>query len=521
MTLLNGTVLSNTVGDNVATFTNPGSAPSEARLELVVSDPDAWVVQTRVGIGAGDSSEFQSSLAAYAITSPVTVQNYWRRIDRKVLTPADPDAFAGTYRVLATCSFDDDIYHFELHHGSTRDASQPLANVNGEFVFDCEELAGYPTVEVDLGLVTYDARSPDLVLELHAYSEGDTDMGSWSDVYLISADEGAFVYSSPGYRAGVFGREIFRGNLLDLTGSAEFADDGDALLYANGDMAIVRPTAGHTESEGLHVLSFRGLCVNRDRMKFKLGELQLYKNGSLEHSIRLLARHGRVSTYYGGIRKREIHWRVTDDTDDWSFEVERTVPEEDISRIRVELLRHSFIPRVNDGRRFVADAGTRECRLEDDDGSKIASLRATGLPYLQPGPGCIAVTVGEQGGHGWATADDRMPMPVIEPGQEVEVTLIVTPRTCTRDRTRMAEYRQRCGGDRCGHTDDGIGCAHRRHPAPAPGDLRRSDHGLRWDGDLDRGHRFTGLDDRDHADPADGVLGAGLTEHPDLPDDIG
>ena len=428
VTLLNGTVLSNAVGDNVATFTNPGSAPSEARLEIAVTDPNAWVVQARVGFRAGDCSEFQSSLAAYAITSPATVRNHWRRIDRKVLTPADPEAFAGTYRVVATLSFGDDIYHLALHHGSTRDADQPLANVNGEFVFDAEEVVNYPDVEVDLGLVTYDALSPDLVLEIHAYSEGDTDMGSWSNVYLIPADEGAMVYSSPGYRVGTFGGEFFRSNLLDLTGSAEFADDGDAILYADGDTAEVRPTAGHTEPEGLHVLGFRGICMNRDRLKFKLGELNLYRNGSLEHSIRLLARNGRVTTYYGGIRKRDIHFRVNDDTDLWRFEVERTVPEEDISRIRVESLRHHYIPRVNDGRRFVADAGTRECRLEDDDGAKIASLRATGLPYLQPGQGCLAVTIGEAAQHGYATVDDRMPLPQIQTGQEVEVTLTVTPR---------------------------------------------------------------------------------------------
>jgi hypothetical protein len=428
VTLLSGTVLSNAVGDNVATFTNPGTAPSEARLEIAVPDAGAWVTQVRVGFRAGDSTEFQSSLSGYAISGAIPVQDFWRRIDRQKITPADPDAFAGTYRVLATMELADDVYHLELHHGSTLDAQQPLANTNEEVVLDAEEVTNYPSVEVDLGLVTYDPRSPELVLEIHAYSEGDTDMGAWGNVYLLPADEGAFIYSSPGYRSGAFGREVFRGPLLELSGSAEFSDDGDAILYANGDTAEVKPVAGHSEAEGIHVLVFRGACINRDRLRFKLAELQLYKNGSLEHQMPLRAHKGRVTTYYGGHRRRAIHFKVTNPADDYRFVVERVVPEEDISRVRIEALRHHFIPRVNDGRRFVADAGTREVRLEEDDGARIASLRATGLPYLPPGDGALAVTIGEAATHGYAGVDDRMVLPQIQTSQEVEVTLTVTPR---------------------------------------------------------------------------------------------
>lgn len=429
VTLLNGTTLSNAVGDNVATFTNPGSAPSEARLEIAVPDTGAWVTQVRVGMRAGDSTEFQADLSGYAITTSQVVQNFWRRIDRQTITPADPEAFAGTYRVVATMQLNEDIFHLQLHHGSSLDNDQPLANVNEEIVLDAEEIASYPMVEVDLGFVTYDASSPELILEIHAYSEGDADMGAWGDVYLLPADEGNFIYSSPGWRAGTFGREIFKGDpLLNISGSAEFTDDDDVILYANGDTAEVRPTAGHTEAEGIHVLSFRGNCTNRDRTKVKLGELQLYKNGSLENQVRLLARRGRVTTYYGGIRPRAIHFRVTDTGDLWRFVVERTVPEEDISRIRIENLQHAYIPRVFDGRRFVADAGTRECRLEEADGDRIASLRATGLPYLPPGEGALAITIGEQTGHAYANVDERMPLPQIQTAQQAEVTLTVTPR---------------------------------------------------------------------------------------------
>ena len=427
VTLLNGVVKSNAVGDNVATFTNPGTAPSEARLEIAVPDSSAWVTQVRAGFRAGDSSEFQAQLSGYEITTSVNVENYWKRIDRQKLTPADPDAFAGTYRVVATMQLADDVFHLELHHGATLDDNQPLANVNGEFILDAEEVFSYPFVEVDLGLVTYDATSPELVLEIHAYSEGDTDMGAWGNVYLIPADEGNFIYSSPGFRVGAFGRQIFRDELMFITGDAERADDGDIVLYDSGDTAEVRPTSGTELAAGIHVLAFRGSCTNRERTKLKVGELQLYQNGSPLTTVKLQARRGRVTTYYGGMRRRDIHFRVTNPSDLWRYRVEKTT-DADNTRIRIESLRHHFIPRISDGRRFVADAGTRECRLEEADGDRIASLRATGLPYLAPGDGALAVTIGEQAQHGYATVDDRMTLPLIQEAQEVEITLTVTPR---------------------------------------------------------------------------------------------
>lgn len=428
VTLLSATVLSNAVGDNVAVFTNPGTAPSEARLEIAVPDASAWVTQARVGVRSGESSEFAASLSGYAISGASTVQDYWTTIHRQVLTPADPDAFAGTYRVVATMTLADDVFHVELHHGATEDDGQPLANVNDEAVLDAEEVSNYPQVEVDLGLVTYDPDSPSLVIELHAYSEGDTDMGDWGSVYLIPADEGAFIYSSPGYRTGTFGRTVYRGTLLELAGSGEsFADDDDFLLTETGDTAEVKPTAGQTLPAGIHVIRFSGAVKNRDRVKTKVGELQVIQNGVELHHIPLKSRKGRVSVFYGAHRRREIHFRAPNSTDTWRFVVERTTTD-DFPVIRGEALRYHYIPRVNDGRRFVIDAGTRETRLEEPTGARIASLRATGLPYLQPGEGALAVTIGEQATFGYATVDDRMVLPQIQDAQEVEVTLTVVPR---------------------------------------------------------------------------------------------
>jgi hypothetical protein len=426
--LLDAVTLSNAVGDNVATFTNPGSALSEARLEIQVPSSD-WITQVRAGFRAGDSLDFASTLSGFAITA-ATVRDYWKRIERRVLTPADPDSFAGTYRVVATMQLADDIFHLALHHGATRDDDQPLANENEEVPLDGTDISNFdPYVEVDLGLVTYDPESPSLVLEIHAYSEGDTDMGDWGNVYLIPADEGAFLYSSPGYRSGNYGLEVYKGVLLELTGGADLEDDDDVMLDALGANAEVKPTAGQTLPVGPHVLAFHGSVHNRQRTKQQIAKMEIEKNGSVSHTIALQSKKGRPTTHYNWDEfVRRIDFRVTDDTDVYRFWVEQTTFTSALRWARVVAIRHHYVPPITDSRRLVVDAGTREARIEDPDGARVASLRATGLPFLEPGDGALAITLGEVASHGYSHVDERMVLPKIDPAVAAQVTLIVVPR---------------------------------------------------------------------------------------------
>lgn len=427
VTLLDQVPLTNTLADNVATFDNPGTALSEAKL--IIENPGTeWVTQVRVGIRHGDSDEFQASLSGFPITA-IAVTDYWKTIDRIIISPSEPANFAGVYRAIVTLTLADDIFHLELQHGATQDASQPLANTNEEVILDATDLANFdPLVEVDLGLVSYDAESESLVVEIHAWSESGTNMGAWGNLYLIPADDGAFLYSSPGWRTGEFGKEIYRGELFELTGDASMDEDDTITLHSDGDIAEVKPTAGQVLAEGPHILTFRGGAHNRSRTRVKLSELQVLKNGAADHAIGIFSKKGRSATYYGEELTRRIDFRVTNPADLWRFRVEEVEATSALRFTKVAALVHRYVPIVTDHRRFVIDAGTRRARIEADDGARVASLRATGLPFLEPGPGALAILSGEPATSGYSHVDERGVLPKIDEATSMLVTLIVTPR---------------------------------------------------------------------------------------------
>jgi hypothetical protein len=427
VTLLNSVPLTSALGDNVATFTNPGSAVSEARLEIEVAGTE-WVTQVRAGIKHGDSSEFASGLAGFNIT-PVAVDNYWRTIDRHVFTPTTPADFAGVYRAVAAVQLAEDVFHFRLDHGSTTDESQPLGSENEIVDFDATDLTNFdPFVELELGLVPYDGTSESLVVEIHAWSEGGTDVGGWGNLYLIPADDGAFRYRSPGFGSGADNGESYKGVMFNLSGGAELDEDDGVILDTDGAIAEARPIAGKTLATGPHILNFRGSAHNRSRTRTKLADVKILKNDVLERRIGIWSQRGRPVVYYGGELHRRIDFRVPNDTDLYRFQVEEVVATSPLRWTKVAALVHRYIPIISGGRKLVVDAGTRQARIEDSAGGRIASLRATGLPYLEPGPGALAILVGEFPTAGYSHVDERGPLPEIDETTEVLVTLVVTPR---------------------------------------------------------------------------------------------
>lgn len=425
VTLLDAVALTNALGDNVATFDNPGTALSEARLEIEVPGSE-WITQVRVGIRHGDPDEFAAN-SGFAIT-PVAVQSHWRTIDRHVFSPTVPADFEGTYRVVAQVKLADDVFHFRLFSGATRDADQDLPSQGEEVIFDATDLTNFsPFVELELGLVTYDAESPDLVVEIHAWSEGNTDVTDWGNCYLIPADDGAFLYRSPGYGSGIDG-ETYKGALFDLSGGASLDEDDAVVLDADGAIAEVKPTAGQTLSEGPHILGFRGSAHNRSRDRRKLAELKILKNGADENSVGIFSKAGRSVTYYGGDLIRRIDFRVSDDTDVYEFLVEEVDATSALRWTKVAAVTHRSIAPITDGRKLVVDAGTRKARITDPDGARIASLRATGLPFLEPGPGALALLLGEVSTAGYSHVDERGVLPKIDTAAAALVTLVVIPR---------------------------------------------------------------------------------------------
>ena len=119
---------------------------------------------------------------------------------------------------------------------------------------------------------------------------------------------------------------------------------------------------------------------------------------------------------------------MTSGSDSYRFHVEQVAATSALRWVKIASIRHHYIPPITDGRRLVVDAGNREARIEDPDGARVASLRATGLPYLQPGDGALALTLGEVANHGYSHVDERMVLPKIDVGTSASVTLIVVPR---------------------------------------------------------------------------------------------
>jgi hypothetical protein len=152
------------------------------------------------------------------------------------------------------------------------------------------------------------------------------------------------------------------------------------------------------------------------------------KNGAPEHALGIFNKRGRPATAYGGELTRIIHFRVTDDTALYRFQVEEVAATSAHVWTKIAAVAHRFITIVNDGRKMIVDAGTRTARIEDDAGARLASLRATGLPFLEPGPGGLAILSGEPATAGYTQVDERGVLPKIDADTEVLVTLIVTPR---------------------------------------------------------------------------------------------
>jgi hypothetical protein len=207
----------------------------------------------------------------------------------------------------------------------------------------------------------------------------------------------------------------------------EFNDDGAAILEELNESVEVKPTAGRTLDAGRHVLAFDGNVRNKNRTKAKVGELQVLTGGgaAVEH-ISLRGLKGRIVTRAGDFLRRQVSWDSSGGS--YRFRVMHTEATVVGRHIKVTRLRHWYIPVVNGGEAMVIDSGDRAARIIDGSGNRILALHATGFPYIPPGEGCLVVTIGELAPNGHDGVDMREPLPAINSGTSVDVTLEVTPR---------------------------------------------------------------------------------------------
>lgn len=423
VTLASAVEVSNGLGGaNLIEIDNPGDTLSEGRLQLEVpgSEHVVWAV---VGIKEG-TLEFPS----YAISGAEPVFDAWQMLHRQVLTPSDPAAFEGSYRLMAVYTAAEDIFHFEGRYGTALEGPQGSAGTEMPVEHDWTDVNNFAPTLLDLGEIRYDAQDPRLVIELWGRSEGSTDVDSFDAMYLIPSDP-FMELASPGFLSGDFGVQRFDGQDLALTGSPELGNDG-AVNLASGDTATIPGvyTDGNSLPIGRHSCEFRGTVRNKDRTRQKQGELQVFKNSVGEAEASLFSRRGEAITRWAADNRRAVSFDVTDPDDHYEIVVAFTEAGGPGKRIHLEVLRPSYTPWVTDGRAMVVDQGRRISYIADDTGARVAPLHRTATFYLPPGTATIAHLFGTQSPNRYDGVDRRGALPLIG---EITVanTTDVTPRT--------------------------------------------------------------------------------------------
>lgn len=429
LTIVSADSVSNTTGgSNLSAGTNPGSAPSEGRLQLTIegSDEVVWAV---MGVKEG-SLEFPS----YAVTGAELLFEAWQPVHRQVLEPTDPAAFEGSYRVLVVYTAAEDVFHFQARYGTS--VLGPQANAgrlqdgSDAATHDWTDVNVFEPVVLDLGIVRYDAEDPRLVIEIWARSEGGTDVGSFGEVYLIPADETYMELAVPGFLSGSYGLERYDGGDLATTGGPDETDDG-AVKLETADTAFIFGVFGDGNPlpVGRHAVEFRGSIRNKDRTREKQGELQVYLNGGVSPnaSVALSSRRGQERTRFDEDDRPQVTWDVTDPDDHYLWGVEFTEAGGPGKEIHLDRLRKSYIPWVTDGRSMVVDQGRREAWIADDTGATTAKLHRTATFYIPPGEVTFAFLIGVQSPNRYSGVDRRGTLPVID-ATTAAVTIDVTPR---------------------------------------------------------------------------------------------
>lgn len=424
VTIVNADDVSNAIGGaNLVTGTNPGTAPSEGRLQLTIADDHVvWAV---MGVKEG-TLEFPS----YDLTSVEPVFEAWQMLHRQVLEPTDPAAFEGSYRAIAVYTATEDIFHFEGRYGTSTAGPQANAGTETPVEHDWTDVNSFQPTILDLGLVRYDAQDPRLVIEIWGASDNGADVASWDVLYLIPSDQTYMEMASPGFLSGAYGLARFDGADLDLGGSPDTTDDGSVILEA-GQSAFIPALFGDGNAYpvGRRVLELRGTVKNKDRTREKEGELQVFLNGEGSPSItaQVYARRGELVTRWDEDDRRRVTYDVTSTGDHYLEGVEFTEAGGPGKSIHVDRLRTSYIPWVTDGRSMVVDQGRREAFISDDTGAAISKLHRTAALYLPSGDVTLAFLIGVQSPNKYDGVDRRGTLPVIDMTTGT-VTLDVTPR---------------------------------------------------------------------------------------------
>ena len=312
-----------------------------------------------------------------------------------MLTPSDPTALEGTYRVFASLLLEDeDVYHVQLRWGTIDES--PAGNVNDEVLLDSGDTSNMPNpADVNLGVVRFDRASSSLVLELWGRRDTVGSQITWTDVWLLPVDEASLNATSPGFRFGRFGREVYTGHELTRAGGASLDDD---------DRVVLNGTNEYSQTEdvnlpvGTHMVSFIGTVVNFGKVRQEVGRLEVFENDAVDAGRRALLTSRRKYTriHYDHDNPKQVAWKVTSTSDDYRWRVTQTVDNTNNRAIKIARLIHSFIPTVRSNRQFVIDGIEREAYIADTNGSRFFPLHVSGaFMTLEPGTNVLVFRLGD------------------------------------------------------------------------------------------------------------------------------
>lgn len=423
--------IDNGVGNMHVAVTNPGTAPSEAKIAITIPNAGARTTQCRIGLRSqGNLTEFES-LYSFNPTLENDGGTGWFRCWRQVITPADQTALMGSYRVLAETQADTaELYTFQLRWAMADVDPAGLAN---DYVFwDISDYQnGMPNpADLDLGVVTFDDTGSALTLELWCKSDGvlTQNVGNPAGtVVLMPADELYTIVSSPGMRHGRYDYEFTYGS--------EGTRNPTDLMVTENESVVIDQLHAYWESDarvlpqGTHIFRFAGHVRNPDATKAEIGQIQLFANGVQDTSemTKLQGVKGHVVTGYDENPKGIVF--VADGSSSYKVRVKQTIATGSGIHIRLHKMKRWFIPHVNNGRRMVVDAFMRRAYIADASGFRLYPLEHTAFVTLPPGDSVLVFRLGDSGDSGvFHDADAREPLAKIVDARAGTVTITVTPR---------------------------------------------------------------------------------------------
>lgn len=457
--------VTNEVGGREILVSNPGNALGQA-IVTVTPEAGADIAQVRIGRRSkGNLTEFATIYAAeieagtlyggavgdtssvaeaggsggnVARVSFTNIQTMARRA-RVIFDPTDNRALRGTYRVYARLApsgaSDPSEFRVQARWGTA--TTDPLAQSNDVVPLDFGDVDNPTYVDVDLGYVMCQGGVDVLVIDLWAARDDGTASLDLDALFLVPADEQFLTASIPGFRYGSWGRERWKGDELEGTGTVR---QDTMRLNATDETAVTPPAGGFSLTQGVHLVEARVVLRNTstNKVREEWGRVEVLDDSvtpgtvtNVRKSVKLKTRKNRRDTR----RSRRLRFEVTaaDITAGRKFRFRvrftKAAPPSG-SKIIVRSIRHRFQQPISETYPLVIDGTER--RAYGKQGSSVAfpvMIEGTFLE-LPPGDSILIVSCGDlPRSPAYDDIDEREPLPRSIKTRSCSVSIDVIPRS--------------------------------------------------------------------------------------------